>query len=80
MAKPIFTNCLSLLCLVIFLALKTIHWRREKLDKSGKVRTIIFYVLIIISALETILALVISHHYYIADVMRPLIIAVSFRS
>ena len=80
MASVIFTSSLSVLCLIIFSAIKTIRWKRRKLDKKSKRRDIFFFIMVSAAFVDIVFGLIFFRKDYIADILRPLIIVTCFRS
>ena len=79
-AKPFFSQTLSLICLTVFAVIKAYRWRTRKLDKNTKMREIIFFIVTLIAVIDIIVCLVTFRRAYIADLLRPIIVILCYRS
>ena len=79
-AVPAFTACLDLICLLVFCAIKMFRYKTRKLDKPKFYRDIAFCVLVSISFIDIIVCLILYEKQFVANMLRPFIIVLCYKS
>jgi hypothetical protein len=54
--------------------------RRQNLDKNDKIRNVFFFILLVISLIDTIVRLAIFNQDIITGLLRPVIVCLSFKN
>ena len=80
MLNPRATSSVSILCLIIFILIKIARARIRKRNQSNSLRETVFYVMVAISILDFIVDIVMLSKPWVADLLRPLILVVMFKS
>lgn len=79
-AIPAFTASIDLICLLIFSTVKYFRYKRRTSDKVTIYRDIVFGILVAASMLDIIISLVDFEKQFIANMLRPVIICLCYRS
>ena len=80
MTLPIFSASIDIICLAVYSCIKSARFRSRKKETYTMYRDMVFAILVIACFLDIIISLIFFEKQFIANILRPFIVVLMFRT